>query len=182
MIKVERARFVPPSVPVHIRSAADSTVVGVPIMLLAAGPEAVGLPAREGGGVPDDGVIEENRIEENRIVGASGLAIEVVGASRNRIANNTIRGVVPRQPFPGNTLFAEAPRWRAANGSGIWISPESEANQILGNTFEDISSFVVFLQGDSNRVILQNASEAVRDLGNHNRIYHTLGIEPCCEE
>jgi pimeloyl-ACP methyl ester carboxylesterase len=116
-------RFTAPSTALFVRDVADSTVVGVPIALL--------------NGVFGDGTIEDNLIEGNRIVGASGLAIQVNRAGRNRIVNNTITGVAVRDPFPGNTLFPEPPEWGEANGSGIWVSAGSEGNEIVDNTFVD---------------------------------------------
>jgi haloalkane dehalogenase len=155
-IEVARVRFAAPSKAIQVRNAADSILVGVSIALL--------------NGVLGDGIIEDNRIEGNRILGASGVAIEIVGASKNRIANNTVTGVVPRDPFPGNTLFPEEPRWSDANGSGIWVSPGSDGNEIVGNTFEAVAGPAVVLEGDRNRVETRSASDAVRDLGSGNRV------------
>jgi parallel beta-helix repeat protein len=151
-----------------LNDPSDSTFVGVPISLLN---EPVALAGAE----PGRGTaIEGNVIEGNRIVGAEGIAIEVLHASRNRIANNTISGVVAREPFPGNTMGPRGARgadleWRAANGSGIWVSPGSDENEILGNVFQNIASDAVVLEGDRNRVENRSASDAVRDLGNGNR-------------
>jgi parallel beta-helix repeat protein len=147
----------------------DSTFVGVPISLLN---EPVALDGAEPG---PDTAIENNVIEGNRIVGAEGIAIEVLHASRNRIANNTISGVITRDPFPGNTMGPRGERgvdldWRTANGSGIWISPGSNENVIVENTFQDISAHAVVLEGERNRVEIQRASDTVRDLGNDNRV------------
>lgn len=155
-IEAARVEFSSRSTAVHVRNAADSTVIGVPIALL--------------NGVLGAGVIEDNLIEGNRILGAEGLAIEVIGASGNRIVNNRITGVGRRNPFPGNTLLSKAPEWREANGSGIWVSLGSNENEIRGNIFEDIASYAVVLEGDSNRVRLHSASDMVRDLGTGNRV------------
>ncbi|HUG75661.1 MAG TPA: penicillin acylase family protein, partial [Acidimicrobiia bacterium] len=150
-IEIARVPFTSPSTAIHVRSTADSTVTGVPLALLNR--------------VFGEGVIEDNLIEGNRILGAEGLAIEILGASGNRIVDNTIIGVSPRDPFPGNTLFPKAPEWQAANGSGIWVSPGSNGNEIVGNTFEAVASVDVFLEGDSNRVTLRSPGDDVRDAG-----------------
>jgi uncharacterized protein len=109
------------------------------------------------------------------IIRVEGIAIEVLHASRNRIADNTIRGVVTRAPFPGNIMGPRGARgadleWRSANGSGIWVSPGSNENEISGNAFEDIAADAVVLEGDSNRVDLRSAGDAVRDLGSGNQV------------
>jgi pimeloyl-ACP methyl ester carboxylesterase len=137
-IESHPVRFTSPSTALFVRGEADSTVVGVPIALL--------------NGMFGDGTIEDNLIEGNRIVGASGLAIQVSRAGRNRIVNNTITGVAVRDPFPGNTLFPEPPEWGEANGSGIWISAGSDGNEIVANTLVDIASHAVVPEGDGNPV------------------------------
>jgi proline iminopeptidase len=141
---------------------------GVPLLLHVepVGTRSVPSPA-------DKGSFEENVIEANRIVGAEGLGMVIFGASRNRIAHNTLSGITRQDPFLGNLLELEGipgEQWRAANGSGIWISPGSDENEILGNTFEDIAAHAVVLEGDRNRVELRTASDAVRDLGSGNRL------------
>ncbi|HUE76345.1 MAG TPA: amidohydrolase family protein, partial [Longimicrobiales bacterium] len=99
-----------------------------------------------------------------------GLAIQLVGASRNRIVGNTITGVRPREPFPGNTMIDDPEPWRDANGSGIWISPGSDGNVVAGNAFEDVAAYEVFIEGDSNRVEIRSASDEWGDLGTGNRV------------
>lgn len=147
----------------------DSTYVGVPISLL-------NEPAAFEGVEPETGAgIEDNVIEGNRVIGAEGIAIEVLHASRNRIANNSISGVVNREPFPGNTMGVRGFRgmdfeWVDANGSGIWISPGSNGNEIVGNTFKDIASYALFLEGDSNQVEVRKAGDSIRDVGTNNRV------------
>jgi hypothetical protein len=143
-------RFRSPSTALFVRDEADSTVVGVPIALL--------------NGVFGDGTIEDNLIEGNRIVGASGLAIQVSWAGRNRIVNNTITGVAARDPFPGNTLFPEPPEWGEANGSGIWISAGSDGNEIVNNTFVDVAANTVVLEGDGNRVETRTPADEIAAL------------------
>ncbi|HUG38904.1 MAG TPA: alpha/beta fold hydrolase [Longimicrobiales bacterium] len=155
-IIIRRAR--PPAVPgfIRVHDEADSTVVGVPLALRG-GPE-------------------DNLIEGNVIQGAEGLGIEIRRASRNRIVNNTISGVARREPFPGNAIVAlpvvggDPEAWRDANGSGIWLSPGSDRNEIVGNVFEDIAGAAVVLEGDSNLVITSKGSDGVRDLGAGNRV------------
>jgi hypothetical protein len=144
----------------RIASAADSSIVGVPLTL--------GVEQAERGS--SGGVLEETLVEGNRILGAEGLGIQIVRGSRNRIVNNSITGIASRDPFPGNTLGGGPERWRMANGSGFWASPGSDENEIVGNIFSDIASDAIVLQGDSNRVECGSASDAVRDLGSGNRV------------
>jgi parallel beta-helix repeat protein len=165
-IAIRRAH--PPTVPgpVPIHDEADSTVVGVPLALR---------------GLAGESTLEDNLIEGNVIVGAEGLGIEVRNASRNRIVNNTVTRVVRREPFPGNTIAAlpilgGAPdAWRDANGSGIWVSPGSDGNEIVGNIFEEIAGSAVVIQGDNNQVEVQGEDDAVRDLGTGNRVTRADG-------
>jgi parallel beta-helix repeat protein len=155
-IVLRRAR--PAAIPgfIRVHDESDATVVGVPLALR--------------------GAVEDNLIEGNVIRGAEGLGIEIRRASRNRIVNNTVTGVVRREPFPGNTLSAvpelggDPLAWRTANGSGIWISPGSEENEIAGNVFEDVASNAIVIEGDRNGVETRSASDAVRDLGSGNRV------------
>jgi uncharacterized protein (TIGR02246 family) len=153
----------------NLRDPADSTFVGVPISLThdsgASGDAGTGTPAALSGNV----------IEGNRIIGAEGIALEVRNASGNRIANNTIVGVRVREPYPGNTMGGRAAEglaleWREANGSGIWVSPGSEENEIVGNTFEEIAAHAIVLEGDRNRVELRSANDRVVDLAFGNRV------------
>jgi proline iminopeptidase len=141
-IAVHRVRFVSHWWGIRLTDEADSTVVGVPLSLMK-------LPAAsEGNGFGRDGVIEDNLIEGNRIVGAEGVGIEVLHASRNRIAGNTVSDVARREPFPGNVLEGEPLAWRTANGAGIWISPGSEGNSLEGNVFEGIAGASVVREGE----------------------------------
>jgi hypothetical protein len=94
--------------------------------------------------------------------GFVGIALN--RASGNRIFHNTIRGITLQDPSPGE-----------ANGAGFWLSLGSDANMIAGNTFDDIASYPIVLEGDSNRVELRTASDEVRDLGTGNRV-GTVGI------
>jgi parallel beta-helix repeat protein len=140
---------------------ADSTIVGVPLALH-------GL--RTARDTTQAGRVSDNLVEDNRILGAEGIGIELSRASGNRIVGNQVSGVVPRQPFPGNSVSTDPAPWRDANGSAIWVSPESDDNEIAGNVFEDIAGAAVVLEGDSNRVALEGASGVVRDLGSGNRV------------
>jgi erythromycin esterase len=164
-ITVRRAR-VPSPENFSIVDESDSTFVGIPISLLNY-PEAFGQNERG-----QHSAIEDNVIEGNRIIGAEGIGIEILYASRNRIVNNTTSEVAAREPFPGNTMDPRgaALEWREANGSGIWISPGSDGNEIAGNVFNDIAAFAVVAEGDSNRVELRSAGDSVRDLGTGNRV------------
>jgi hypothetical protein len=124
-------------------------------------------------GIGGAGGLESKLIEGNRIMGAEGLGIDILRASRNRIVGNTIRDVRRRDPFPGVSVNESDPvksGWEEANGSAIRVSPGSDGNEIVGNTFEEIAGSAVVIQGDSNRVERQNADDAVRDLGTGNRI------------
>jgi parallel beta-helix repeat protein len=148
----------PPVMPgfIRIQDEADSTIVGVPLALR--------------------GPVEDNLIEGNVIQGADGLGIEIRRASRNRIVNNTISRVARREPFPGNAIAAlpvlggDPEAWRDANGSGIWLSPGSDDNEIAGNVFEEIAGAAIFLEGDGNRVETRSARDPVGDLGSGNRV------------
>jgi parallel beta-helix repeat protein len=110
--------------------------------------------------------IEDNLIEGNRIMGAVGVGIALNHASGNRILDNTISGITVRDPSFGES-----------NGAGLWLSPGSDGNEIVGNMFEDIATYPIVLEGDSNRVELRSASDEVRDLGKGNRV-GTDGSEP----
>jgi len=70
---------------------------------------------------------------------------------------------------PGH-FVGNPPEWADANGSGIWISPGSDGNEIIGNTFEDVASHAIVLEDDSNRVETRSSSDTVRDLGSGNRV------------
>jgi pimeloyl-ACP methyl ester carboxylesterase len=150
-------------------SPSDTTVVGIPLAITNRVPAGESSP--NGAGVEGHAVVGDHLIEGNRIIGADGLGIEIRGSSGNRIVENHLSSIEERDPFPGNTTHSMDPEgWRGANGSGIWLSRGSDDNEILGNTFEDIASYALVIEGDSNRVILQNASDGVRDLGRGNRV------------
>jgi parallel beta-helix repeat protein len=109
------------------------------------------------------------RVEGNRILGADGIGIEILNAAGNRIVGNRITDVRRRDPFPGNTTGG-IQAWAEANGSAIWVSSGSNGNEIMGNTFEEVASYAVVLEGDSNRVGLNNKNDEVQDLGNGNQV------------
>jgi parallel beta-helix repeat protein len=138
----------------------DSTIVGVPLTLWG----------ESGDGVAD-GRVTNSLVEGNRIAGAEGVGMELRGATRNRILNNTISGVLRRDPYPGN-VDGPPPQWGDEhNGSGIWVSPGSDGNEIVGNTFEGIAGAAVVLRGDGNVVeLVRSPSDAVRDHGTGNRV------------
>ncbi|MDP2480367.1 MAG: right-handed parallel beta-helix repeat-containing protein [Candidatus Palauibacterales bacterium] len=121
----------------------------------------VGVPIRVGG-------VEETRIEGNRVLGAEGYGLSVMHASHDRIENNTIVGILRREPFPGNAN--SGPKSPNANGAGIWVASGSHDNQLLDNTFEDIATYAVVLEGDRNTVRTLRASDRVRDLGRGNEV------------
>jgi parallel beta-helix repeat protein len=108
--------------------------------------------------------IEDNLIEGNRITGGVGVGIALNRASGNRILDNTISGITVGDPSLGE-----------ANGAGLWLSPASDGNEIAANIFEDIAASAVVLEGDSNRVELRSADDAVRDLGTGNRVTRAAG-------
>jgi hypothetical protein len=160
---------IPPDGPrsyiVDVTDERDSTVVGVPMTFYTRA--GVG-----GGGAEEleEGRFEDNLIEGNRLVGAEGVALALQRARRNRILDNVIVGVARREPFPGNTVLSSSELWRDANGSGIWPSPDSDGNEIIGNTFEDVTGAAVFLEGDDNQVELNSQRDEVRDLGTNNHV------------
>jgi parallel beta-helix repeat protein len=172
-IAVQRVRFPASSTWVLWRHERDSTVVGVPITLHNDSTPPVG--PRDEAAPP--GVMQENVIEGNRLLGAEGVGIELLHASRNRIVNNTISGIAPRDPFPGNTL-GPPPAWREANGAGVWLSPGSHENEIVGNTFADIAAHAIVVEGDGNTVETRSAADAVRDLGADNQFWGPDGTIP----
>ena len=168
-IRVGRVTFASLWFGIEMQEVSDSTVVGFPIGLInfpLADPETYGAADEPG----REAMIEDNVIERNHIIGAYGVGIEILHASRNRIAHNTVTGIRLREPFPGNVLSEEPVMWRDANGSGIWISAGSVRNEILGNTFDDIDGSAVVIEGNSNRVQLQSGDHRVRDLGTGNDI------------
>ena len=143
----------------------DSTMVGVPITLMS-----IDRPLPEGSEMHGEGVVEKIVIEGNKLLGAEGVGI-IVNGSDNRISGNTISDIQRRHPFPGITWIGDTyTTWEVANGSGIWVSPGSKMNEIVRNTFDDIANFAVVLEGDSNRVELQEVVDTVNDLGSGNRV------------
>jgi parallel beta-helix repeat protein len=160
-IIVQRTRALRPPPGFRLLDQSDSTLLGTPLIL--------GHPSGEG-------AFEDNLIEGNHIVGAEGIGIEVRNASRNLIVNNTITGVVRRQPFPGNWNSEPDQVWREANGSGIWLSPGSNENEIAGNVFEDIAGDAIVLEGDRNRVETRSTSDGIRDEGSGNLILMASSI------
>lgn len=109
--------------------AADSTIVGVPLALYG-----LSIPGSE----QEAGRLTDNAIKRNRILGAEGIGIALTRASGTQIVDNEVSGIVPRQPFPGNTVSTDPEPWRDANGSGIWVSPGSDDNTIRGNRTREI--------------------------------------------
>lgn len=153
--------------PVIDPTAEDTTVVGIPISLV----NITQVVPRPGASEDDpEGVLEDILVEGNRIIGAEGLGIEVLNASRNRIVGNTITQIERREPFPGNNWGFLPPTWETANGSAIWVSAGSEGNVIAGNTFEAIAGEAVVVEGDRNEVMLRSTDNTVRDLGSSNRV------------
>jgi non-heme chloroperoxidase len=151
----------------------DSTFVGVPLTLWGMSDEDTPWGLWEEAGRP--GVLSGNRIEGNRILGAEGLAIQLLHAPDNRIADNTISGIRIRDPFPGNAPGTTS-LWEEANGSAIWASPGSDGNEIRGNTFEDVEAYAVVLESDGNHVETLHPTDTVRDRGVGNRVTGPGGV------
>jgi parallel beta-helix repeat protein len=153
-------------------SVADSSLHGVPIAITNVVDDvAADRPPdlrRDGASVLDSTVVEGNTI-----IGGSGLGIEVLRSSGNRIVNNSITAITRRDPFPGNTVNSTDPEtsgWQGANGAGIWISRGSNHNDIAGNRISDVAAHHVVLEGDQNVVAGVDSAEAVLDLGMANRV------------
>lgn len=143
----------------------DSTMVGAPITLMNRTEPGPGVSEAE-----TEGVLEDVLVTGNLIIGAEGLGILVQGVSRSQITRNTITGIQRRDPFPGITWDGFAQQWEVANGSGIWLSPGSAENEIVGNSIENVAAYAVVVEGDSNRVETWSARDSVRDLGSGNRV------------
>ncbi|MHB1327567.1 MAG: right-handed parallel beta-helix repeat-containing protein [Gemmatimonadales bacterium] len=89
-----------------------------------------------------DAAVHDNVIEGNRISGAIGVAIELIHASGNRIAGNTIEGTIKlsreeltsraaRAPFGiGPGFWLTQPDAATANGRAIYSTPASAQNTI----------------------------------------------------
>jgi parallel beta-helix repeat protein len=105
-------------------------------------------------------------IENNRISDSEGVGIALFHASRNRIVGNTISGLGLQEPSSLNERVPQS----MANGSGIWLSPGSDHNDISGNTFGGILAHAVVLEGSGNTVAFDNAGDTVHDLGSGNRV------------
>ncbi|HSM06534.1 MAG TPA: right-handed parallel beta-helix repeat-containing protein [Longimicrobiales bacterium] len=144
-------------------NAEDSTFAGVPIAFAYV---AIRLPGSDPDEELQPGHFVENSIEDNEIHGAEGVGIHIENGVGNRIRGNTIRGVVARVPYPGNTL-GSSPAWPRANGAGIWLSPGSTGNEVTDNVFVDVRGPVVAIEGDGNRVTVE-ADARVLDLGEGN--------------
>ena len=144
----------------------DSTVVGVPIRLMAD-------PAVDGSAL---GVVEDVLVHGNRVLGAEGVGIELRRTSRCEVTGNTLRAIRRRVPFPGNTLDDDPEPWEVANGAAIWISPGSEGNLVARNSILDLDGESVVIEGDGNRIEVSSEDESVRDLGRANTLWRR-GVE-----
>jgi hypothetical protein len=123
-------------------------------------------------GIPAVGLWLENYLEPerlahtliqgNQIVSAAGAGAFLYRVAETRVINNTITDIVPSAPAA--SWFGEA------NGSGVWISPESHHNRILNTHFAAVEEAEVVLEGDRNHVATRSASDVVRDLGSGNRV------------
>jgi hypothetical protein len=106
-------------------------------------------------------LVEHNLFRGNRVLSATGAGVAIFGASNTRVVGNVIQDVAPSP-------------WGAwvgvGNGSGVWVSPGSSANRILANTFGDVATYAVVVEGDGNHVATIRASDSVLDLGTGNRV------------
>lgn len=146
-------------------TAEDSTMVGTPITLMNYKESMPGMPEAD-----TVGVLKNILVRGNKIMGAEGLGILVQDVTQSIIADNSISGIKKRNPFPGIPWDGIEPEWEEANGSGIWLSPGSNGNEITGNIFEDIASAAVFLEGDNNRVEVLLETDSVQDVGTGNLV------------
>jgi hypothetical protein len=168
VIRDNRIAVAPARVPEwsSIPAGDDSRIVyGVPIALNDYATEGEDADGADGAAKR----VSENLIERNRIIGGPGPAIQLHGASGNRIINNSISGVRLRGTYPGDT-FSRPPPGPDANGAGIWISRGSDENEILGNVFDDVAGDTIVLEGDRNRVETRSTSDSVHDVGSANRV------------
>jgi hypothetical protein len=116
-----------------------------------------------------DGAIGGNVIEGNRITGADGVAIALIRASGNRVADNVITDVESRDPCTG-TLLGERSVSPDVNGAGIWISFGSDQNEISANLISGTAGAAIVLEGDGNTVEMVNLGDEVRDAGAGNTV------------
>ena len=81
-------------------------------------------------------------------------------------------GIRRRSPFPGIRNFSADPEgWaRLQRLGGIWISPGNDENEIAGNTFDEITTDWIVIEGDHNMVVTRSATDSVRDPGSANRV------------
>jgi parallel beta-helix repeat protein len=153
-----------PNAGLRISDESDRTLVGVPLLVadVSDAPDRPRLPPSVSSQFQGDVILGDHLIEGNRVIGAEGIGIEIRRSSGNRIAHNVVTRIEARHPFPGNLANSPDPEsWRDANGAGIWLSPGSDHNEVVDNTFEEIASFAVAIEGDSNRVALRSANDFV---------------------
>lgn len=144
--------------------AEGSAVAGIAIRLYGALDDG---EAPEGGSTA---TIRSVVVQDNRVLGGAGLGIQLVNASGNRVEGNHLSDIRLRSPFPGLTWGDHPQRWREANGSGIWVSPASNDNEITDNRFDEIAAHAVVLEGDRNVVKPRRETDQVLDLGDANRV------------
>jgi hypothetical protein len=106
-------------------------------------------------------LMEHNLVQGNHVLGAEGVGLVVLRASQTHVVNNSFLkiGSSPDGAWLGS-----------ADGAGVWVSPGSTRNRVLGNSFADIASWAVVLGGDRNHVATTSPSHGVLDLGNDNRV------------
>jgi hypothetical protein len=93
----------------------------------------------------EEGLVQHNLIQGNHILGAEGAAIQLGPSAGNRLVNNTIAQVTPKDGF----------------ADGIHVYSRSHENQLLGNTFGDVPGYGTRLWGNRNHVATSNPSETV---------------------
>ncbi|HEX5819329.1 MAG TPA: right-handed parallel beta-helix repeat-containing protein, partial [Gemmatimonadales bacterium] len=133
---------------------AGTPAIGVPIRLLnmqagiAAGAVTFPMPAPPGGwpAAFADASVRDVVVEGNDIEGATGVAIELVFASHNRVRGNRIGAITPMTEaeharLTSATTFGVGPGiwvrnrdWRSINGTAVWAWPGGRGNDVAGNT------------------------------------------------
>jgi hypothetical protein len=92
----------------------------------------------------DDSLMQHNLIQGNHVLGAEGVAIQLADVTGNRVVNNAIAQVTPDQG--------------AADGIHVY---GGNGNQLLANTFGNVSRYTAALWGNYNHVATTSPSETV---------------------
>ena len=115
-------------------------------------------------------LVRDVQVTNNRIVGGSGLGIQLVATTGAQIVGNTISYIRRRSPLPGLTWGDDPERWRSANGAGVWISEDSGDNLVADNFFHEIDGPFVQIAGAENEIHFRETDPPVVDRGRDNRI------------